>query len=84
MQILNLCKNNPEKSSAEKVGEHIPYGYSMFTIWKFDGIEDNHDKYIGEDYIEKFCESLRKHAMKIINFQKNRMIPLTRRVSIMS
>ena len=26
------CKNNPEKSST-KIGEQIPCGYSMSTIW---------------------------------------------------
>ena len=36
-------KDNLEKSSATKVGEHIPYGYSMSVIWTFDDIENNHD-----------------------------------------
>ena len=26
------CKNNPEKSSTAKIGEHIPCGYSMSSI----------------------------------------------------
>ena len=26
------CKNNPETSSTTKVREHIPSGFSMFTI----------------------------------------------------
>ena len=26
------CANNPENSSATKIGEHIPCGYSMSTI----------------------------------------------------
>ena len=29
---LDEYKNNPEKFSTTKVGEHIPYGYSMSTI----------------------------------------------------
>ena len=24
----------------DKIGEHIPCGYSMSTIWTFDGIEN--------------------------------------------
>ena len=35
------CKINPEKLSTTKVGEHIPCGYSMTTIWTFDGTEKN-------------------------------------------
>ena len=54
MQILNLkidgFKYNFEKSSTIEVGEHVPCGYSMPTIWKFDGIENKHDVHRGEDY----------------------------------
>ena len=32
-------ENNPEKSSTRKIGQHIPCGYSMSTIWRFDHIE---------------------------------------------
>ena len=28
------CANNLEKNSTTKLGEHIPSGYSMSTIWK--------------------------------------------------
>ena len=37
---LDVCKSNPEKSSATKVGEKIPFGYSMSTMWIFDDIEN--------------------------------------------
>ena len=30
-KMMNV-QNNPEKSPAKKVGEHIPCGYSMSTI----------------------------------------------------
>ena len=33
------CKNNSKKLSTKKVGGHIPCGYSISTIWTFDGIE---------------------------------------------
>ena len=29
---MDGCANNPENSSATKIGEHIPRGYSMSTI----------------------------------------------------
>ena len=33
---------NPENSSTTKIGQHIPFGYSMSTIWAFDYTEDKH------------------------------------------
>ena len=41
----------------------------MSTMWTFDGIEHEHGVCIGEDYIKKFCESLREHTT-IIEFEK--------------
>ena len=29
---ISGCANNPDKSSTTKLGEHIPYRYSMSTI----------------------------------------------------
>ena len=56
---------------------HIPCGYLMSTVWTFDGIGNKKNVYRDEDCMKKFCESIRKHAMKIINFEKKKMIPLT-------
>ena len=33
---LDGCGNIPDNSSATKIVEHIPCGYSMSTIWAFD------------------------------------------------
>ena len=55
---VNGFKNNPEKSSTTKIGEHVPCGYSMSAIWIFDDIENKHDAYRGEYYMKKFCELL--------------------------
>ena len=75
MQILNViiekidgCKNNPKNSFTTKVSEHIPSGFSMPTISSFRSIENKHDVYRCKDCMRKFCELLRKPAMKIINF----------------
>ena len=32
------CASSPENSSTTKIGEHIPCGYSISTIWAFDHI----------------------------------------------
>ena len=39
---IDVCANNPEKSSTTKIGEHIPCGYSVSTIWVFHSIEKRH------------------------------------------
>ena len=44
----------------------------MPEIWTFDKIENRHDEYLGKDVMKKFCESLREHAKKIINFEKKK------------
>ena len=62
--------NNPEKSSTAKIGEHIPCGYLMSTIWAFDNIENKHTLYCGEGCMKNFCTSLREHAANVINFGK--------------
>ena len=64
-------KNNPENSSITKVNEHIPSGFSMSTISSFRSIENKHDIYRGKDWMKKFSESLREHAMKIKKRARN-------------
>ena len=44
----------------------------MSTLSSFKNIENKHDVYRGKDCMKKFCESLRDHAMKIINFKKKK------------
>ena len=68
IEKVNRCKNYPEKSFTTKICEHIPCGYSISTIWAFGGIGNKHKVYRGEDCMKTFCESLRGHTMKIINF----------------
>ena len=65
-------KNNPQNSFTAKVGEHIPSGFLMSTIASFRSIENKYDIYRGKDCMKKFCEYLREHAMKIINFKKEK------------
>ena len=50
----------------------------MSTILTFDNIENQHILYHGEDYEKKFCISLREHATNVINFEKKKMLPLTK------
>ena len=72
IEKIDGCKNNPENSSTTKVSKHIPSGFSMSTISSFRSIENKHDVYRGKDCMKKFCEFLREHAIKIINFKKKK------------
>ena len=72
IERIDGCKNNPENSSTTKVGEHSPSGFPMSTISSFRIMENKHDVYRGKNCMKKFCESLREHALKIINFKKKK------------
>ena len=50
----------------------------MSIISSFKSIENKHDVYRGKDCMKKFCESLREHAMKIINVKKKKKSSLTK------
>ena len=63
-------KNNSGNSFTTKVSKHTTSGFSMSTISSFRSIENKHDVCRGKDCMKKFCEYLREHAMKIINFKK--------------
>ena len=77
IEKIDAYKNNHENSSTTKVGEHTPSGFSISKISSFKSIENKHDVYKGKDCMKKFCESLREHAMEIINFTKKKMKSLT-------
>ena len=49
----------------------------MFTKCSFDKKENKLNYYRGKDCIDKLCKKLKEHAMKIINYEKKEMIPLT-------
>ena len=67
-----------ENSSATEIGEHVPCGYSMSAIWAFDHIENKHTLNRGEDCMQIFCESLTEHAKNIVDFEKKKMLPVTK------
>ena len=69
---IDGCKNNPENSFTTQEKKYIPSGFSMSTISSFRSIENKHDVYRDKDCMNKFCEFLRNHAMKIIIFKKKK------------
>ena len=50
----------------------------MSTISSFKSIENKHDEYRDKDYMKIFCESLKFHAMTIINIKKKKITLLTK------
>ena len=44
LKKIDGCKNNPEKSSTTKVGEHILSGFSLSKISSLKSIENKHDE----------------------------------------
>ena len=71
--------DSPEKSPTTKINKHTPSGYPLFTHCSFDKTKNKLDYYRGEDCMKKFCLDLREHATKIINYEKKKMIPLTKK-----
>ena len=49
----------------------------MFTHCLIDATKNMLDYYRGKDCMKKFCEYLKEHATKIINYEKKEIIPLT-------
>ena len=70
---IDGCKNNLKNSPTSKVSQHIPSGFSTSAISYVRSIENKGDVYRCIDRKKTFCESLREHTMKIINF-KNKEI----------
>ena len=77
LKKINTCQNNPEKSYTEKKAKHRPSGYSLVTCCLFDKLKNERKYYRGEDCMKIFCEDLKDQAMKIIDYEKKEMIPLT-------
>ena len=62
---IDRFKNNPENLLTMKVNKHIPSASLMCTISSFRSLKN---VYKSKDFIKKFCEYFREHAMKIIQF----------------
>ena len=73
------CQNNPSESSTTEINKHTSSGYSLFTYCSFDKTKNKLDYYRGDNCMKKFCKDIRKHATKIINYEKKDMIPLTKK-----
>ena len=69
---MHGCKSNPEESFTT-TGEYIP-SVLVFPCLQYRHLktENKYNVYRRKDCMKKFSESLRDHAMKIINFKKKK------------
>ena len=66
--------NNPDKTYTTKKSTHDACSYSINLVRTYD--KDISVKYRGKDCMKKFCKTLKKMAMKIINTPQKPMKPL--------
>ena len=82
LEKMSTCINNPNEPSTTKINKHTPSGYSIFTSCSFDESKNELNYYRGKDCMKKFCKDLKKHATRIINHEKQKIIPLTKEEKI--
>ena len=79
LEKISTCYNNLEESSTAEINKHTSSGYSLFTHCSFDKTKNKLDYYRGKDCMKKFCLNLMEHETKIINYEKKKMILLTKK-----
>ena len=72
LEKINICHNNPEKSSTTKINKNTPSGYPLLTHCLFDTAKNKFDYYRSKNCMKNVCLDLREHAAKIINFEKKK------------
>ena len=77
LEKTHSYQNNLEKSLTEKKAKDALTGCSLFSSCLFDPTRNKRDFYSCKDCIEKFCKDLKKHAMRIVNYEKEEMILVT-------
>ena len=77
LEKLDTCQNDPKKFFAEQKARHTSSGYSWVMCCSFDKLKNKQSYYRGKNCMEMFCKDLKNLAMKIINYEKKEMIPLT-------
>ena len=71
------CENNPNNSYTERKAMHELSGWAIFKNCSFDTTKSKLDYYRGTDCIKELCKNLKDQALKIINYEKKEMIPLS-------
>ena len=71
------CQNNPKESYTERKAKHEPSGYSWITCCSFGASKKERSYNREKDCMERFSKDLKNQAIKLINYEKKEMIPLT-------
>ena len=68
-----ILKNLIQKEKAE----HTPSDYSWVTCCSFDKLKNEWSYYRGKNCMEMFCKDFKNLSMKVIDYEKKEIIPLT-------
>ena len=79
---MSTCANNTNESFTTKINKHTPSSYSIFTSCSFDESRNKLNYYRGKDCMKTFCKDLKEHATRIINYEKKKIIALTKEEKI--
>ena len=82
LEKMRTCINNPNELSITKIHKHTPSGFSIFTSCSFDESRNKLNYYRGKDCMKRFCKDLKEHATRMINYEKKKIIPLTKEEKI--
>ena len=63
LEKINICHNNPEKSSTTKINKHTPSGYPLLTHCLFDTAKNKFDYYRSKNCMKNVC---------LINYEKKK------------
>ena len=72
LENISTCHNDPNKSSAIKINEHTPSGYSLLTHCSFDNTKNRLGHYGGQYCMKMLFKELQKYAKKQSTFRKRK------------
>ena len=75
---MSTCRNNFKRSSTTKINKHIPSRYSLLLHCSFYTTKNKLDYYRDKNSKKNICLDLKEHATKIISYEKQEMISLTK------
>ena len=74
---MNTFNNNPNKSYTIAKELHKTSGYSLLKSCSFDKSENKQTYYKGRNCMKRFCDDLKEHVTRIVNYKMKPMDVLT-------
>ena len=78
LEKMSSCHNNSKKSSTTKINKHTLSRYSLLLHCSFDTTKNKLDYYRDKNSKKNVCLDSKEHATKIISYEKQEMISLTK------